>query len=108
MPSHLDPVKQSLEQDPDGAFIRRWVPELASLPTAALAEPHLMPPMLQQMYGVQIVDPAAIVDNVTAMQRRMIGSSATDVRRRRRRARRRRRSTGSEQEGPGERIAVIV
>ncbi|MDZ7632520.1 MAG: deoxyribodipyrimidine photo-lyase/cryptochrome family protein [Gemmatimonadaceae bacterium] len=65
-----NPVKQALEQDPDGAFIRQWVPELAALPREALFEPHAMPPMLQQMYGVHIgtAYPAPIVDNVTAMR----------------------------------------
>ncbi len=66
-----NPVKQALEQDPDGTFIRKWVPELAALPLEALAEPHRMPTMLQQMYGVSIgvTYPLPIVDNVEAMRR---------------------------------------
>ncbi len=65
-----NPVKQAVEQDPDGAFIRQWVPELAGVPTAALAEPHRMPAMLQQMYGVEIGRdyPLPIVDNTLAMR----------------------------------------
>jgi deoxyribodipyrimidine photo-lyase len=65
-----NPVKQAIEHDPDGTFIRQWVPELAAVPVAALAEPHAMPPMLQQMYGVQIgvTYPLPIVDNVEAMR----------------------------------------
>ena len=65
-----NPVKQALEQDPEGTFIRAWVPELAQLPTEALAEPHRMPPMLQQMYGIEIGRdyPLPIVDNVLAMR----------------------------------------
>jgi deoxyribodipyrimidine photo-lyase len=34
-----NPVKQSLEHDPEGRFIRRYLPELRGLPTAALHEP---------------------------------------------------------------------
>lgn len=34
-----NPVKQGLDQDPDGRFIRRWVPELASLPAPAIHRP---------------------------------------------------------------------
>jgi len=33
------PEKQSTDQDPDGTFIRRWVPELAALPTPLLHAP---------------------------------------------------------------------
>ena len=65
-----NPVKQALEQDPDGTFIRQWIPELAGVPLTALAEPHRMPPMLQQMYGVAIGRdyPLPMVDNVLAMR----------------------------------------
>ncbi|MEM8761840.1 MAG: FAD-binding domain-containing protein, partial [Pseudomonadota bacterium] len=34
-----NPVKQSKDHDPDGVFLRRWLPELASLPTKRLHEP---------------------------------------------------------------------
>lgn len=34
-----NPIKQGHDQDPDGVFIRRWVPELASLPGEAVHEP---------------------------------------------------------------------
>ncbi|MFW5680839.1 MAG: FAD-binding domain-containing protein, partial [Pseudomonadota bacterium] len=34
-----NPIKQSKDLDPDGRFIRRWVSELAHLPTPLLHEP---------------------------------------------------------------------
>jgi deoxyribodipyrimidine photo-lyase len=34
-----NPVKQSYDQDPDGIFIRTWVPELAALPVEFIHEP---------------------------------------------------------------------
>lgn len=37
-----NPTLQALEQDPQGVFIRRWVPELAAVPDAFLAEPWRM------------------------------------------------------------------
>ncbi|MAY38879.1 MULTISPECIES: FAD-binding domain-containing protein [Spongiibacter] len=46
-----NPVKQSREQDPDGHFIRRWLPELSSLPTEAIHQPWLIPPLEAQMLG---------------------------------------------------------
>jgi deoxyribodipyrimidine photo-lyase len=35
----LNPVTQSRRYDPDGAYVRRWVPELAGLPAPAVHEP---------------------------------------------------------------------
>ncbi len=37
----FNPVTQGKKFDPDGEYIRRWVPELASLPKAAVHEPWL-------------------------------------------------------------------
>jgi deoxyribodipyrimidine photo-lyase len=34
-----NPVKQGYDQDPDGVFVRRWVPELADVPDAYIQEP---------------------------------------------------------------------
>ena len=34
-----NPIKQGLDHDPDGTFIRQWCPELARLPAAQLHEP---------------------------------------------------------------------
>jgi len=61
-------VKQSHDQDPTGAFIRRWVPELARVPTAWIHEPYRMPPELQRQYGCVIgVDyPTPIVAHESA------------------------------------------
>lgn len=34
-----NPLKQSMEHNPDGEFIRKWVPELKDVPTAFIHEP---------------------------------------------------------------------
>jgi deoxyribodipyrimidine photo-lyase len=44
-------VKQSTDNDPDGVFIRKWVPELASLPTAYVHEPWTITPIEQESLG---------------------------------------------------------
>lgn len=41
IPRIYNPVKQGLDQDPDGAFIRAWVPELRDVPTALIHTPWL-------------------------------------------------------------------
>ena len=34
-----NPIKQSIDQDPNGEFIKKWVPELASVPNELIHEP---------------------------------------------------------------------
>jgi deoxyribodipyrimidine photo-lyase len=46
-----NPVKQAQDHDPDGAFIRRWVPELADLPVPAVFAPWEMPPLEAAFFG---------------------------------------------------------
>lgn len=59
------PVKQGYDHDPQGVFIRRWVPELADVPLDYLHEPYNMPTDVQKEVGCEIgVDyPAPIVDH---------------------------------------------
>ena len=40
-----NPVKQAEDHDPKGAFIRKWVPELAGLEAPAVFAPWTMPPI---------------------------------------------------------------
>jgi deoxyribodipyrimidine photo-lyase len=60
-----DPVKQARDHDPHGAFVRRWLPELARLPPAWLFEPWTAPPDVQRVSGCRIgIDhPCPIVDH---------------------------------------------
>ncbi len=45
-------IKQAREQDPTGAFIRRWVPELSAVPLPYLHQPETLPPLLTPMLDV--------------------------------------------------------
>jgi deoxyribodipyrimidine photo-lyase len=42
-----NPIKQQWDQDPDGVFVRDWIPELSDIPLAYLATPHEIPPLLK-------------------------------------------------------------
>ncbi|MDJ0994118.1 MAG: deoxyribodipyrimidine photo-lyase [Dinoroseobacter sp.] len=71
-----NPVKQGHDQDPTGAFTRRWVPELADVPDALLQEPWLWEGadrVLGGRYPAPIVDvkaaAAAARDRVWAVRR---------------------------------------
>jgi deoxyribodipyrimidine photo-lyase len=57
-PRIYNPVKQGLDQDPEGRFTRQWVPELARLPLAVLQTPWLAPGGDIAGYGPPIVDVA--------------------------------------------------
>ena len=63
-----NPVKQSLDQDPDGVFIRRWLPELAAVPTEFLHQPWTAPDDLLRGWGVEpgVTYPRPLVDHVAA------------------------------------------
>ena len=48
----LNPVKKSMELDPDGVYIRRWVPEVASLSRRWIHSPWTAPPEELEKAGV--------------------------------------------------------
>jgi deoxyribodipyrimidine photo-lyase len=58
-----NPVKQGLDQDPTGAFTRRWLPELAGVPDGFLQVPWLWPEA-QSLLGRRYPEP--IIDVTTA------------------------------------------
>jgi deoxyribodipyrimidine photo-lyase len=57
-----NPVKQGHDQDPEGAFVRAWVPELAAVPDAFVHEPWRWEGAADLAY------PAPIVENAAAMR----------------------------------------
>ena len=65
-----NPVKQSMDHDPDGLFVRRWVPELEHLPSQWIHQPQSIPPVEAAAIGWVIGRdyPLPIVENATAMR----------------------------------------
>ncbi len=75
----FNPITQSETFDPDGAYIRRFVPELAQLPTDAIHAPWKAPTLVLRAAGVRLDDtyPRPIVDHATARARALDAFAAT-------------------------------
>jgi deoxyribodipyrimidine photo-lyase len=70
-----NPVKQSMEHDPEGIFIKKWIPELSGLPQPCIHKPWEMTLIEQRMYNciIGVNYPNPIVDY------RVTGKYARDV-----------------------------
>lgn len=64
----FNPTLQSEKFDPEGVYIRKWVPELAGLPTKYLHEPSKAPPLVLRSSGIVLGKdyPYPIVDHAEA------------------------------------------
>lgn len=49
-----NPIKQSTDHDPEGHFIKKWVPELAALTKEHIHEPWKMTVLDQSFYGINM------------------------------------------------------
>jgi deoxyribodipyrimidine photo-lyase len=73
----FNPILQGKKFDPQGTYVRRWVPELASVPAAYIHTPWEMPEEVQQStncvigkdYSAPIVDHAQARERVLAAYR---------------------------------------
>jgi deoxyribodipyrimidine photo-lyase len=67
----FNPIAQGEKFDPDGLYVRRWVPELADLPAAAIHAPWTASPIELAAAGVRLGEtyPAPIVDHAMARAR---------------------------------------
>ena len=67
----FNPVLQAKRFDPDGGYVRRWVPELAAVPTSRIHEPWTMTAAEQAQARCRIgtAYPAPIVDHAAARER---------------------------------------
>jgi deoxyribodipyrimidine photo-lyase len=67
----FNPVTQGKKFDPDGSYVRRWVPELSALPPQHIHEPWLAPAAVLAAAGVRLGEnyPRPIVDLAEGRER---------------------------------------
>ncbi len=67
----FNPVRQGARFDPEGTWVRRWVPELASVPAAHIHAPWEMPPDAAAAAGLRLGEtyPRPIVDLAMGRER---------------------------------------
>lgn len=61
-----NPLKQGLDQDPDGVFVRKWLPELAHMPSEHIHKPWQQPSKMNH-YPLPIVDEKTARESAAAM-----------------------------------------
>jgi len=74
----FNPVTQGERFDPQGAYVRRWVPELAAVPGAAVHRPWTLSPIELHATGIVLGEtyPAPIVDHAFARLRALAAFKA--------------------------------
>ena len=75
----FNPTGQGEKFDPSGDYVRRWVPELARLPSDWIHKPWAAPPGILSRSGVTLGDtyPRPIVDHAMARDRALEALKAT-------------------------------
>ncbi len=74
----FNPITQSKKFDPDGAYIRHWVPELRAIPASYIHAPWQIPPLEQQRLNFMVGRdyPAPLVDHKAARERTLMAYKA--------------------------------
>jgi len=77
----FNPITQGRKFDPNGDFVRRWIPELAELPAKYIHGPWEAPASVLNDAGVTLGEtyPAPIVDHQEARERALAAFEATKV-----------------------------
>lgn len=64
-----NPIKQSRDHDPEGKFIKKWVPELADVPSEYIHEPWLIPSLEARMLNIDPESLKPIVEVKSSAER---------------------------------------
>ena len=74
----FNPVFQGMKSDPQGTYVRRWIPELSTVPDEFIHNPWKMPVEMQRSAGciIGIDYPTPIVDHAAARLRGLAAYSS--------------------------------
>lgn len=76
IPRIYNPIKQARDHDPNGVFVRRWLPALKRVPDTWLFEPWRMPASLLEQYGLtdgqDIFQPRVDLDEATRLAKKKL------------------------------------
>lgn len=76
IPRIYNPIKQARDHDPNGVFVRRWLPALKKVPDTWLFEPWRMPQSLLEQHGLiggqDIFQPRVDLDEATRQAKRKL------------------------------------
>lgn len=67
-----NPVKQSMEQDPEGDFIRHWCPELEALPPQVIHTPWELTDLERQMHALDYPEPVIDIKTTSRQAREQL------------------------------------
>jgi deoxyribodipyrimidine photo-lyase len=75
----FNPILQGEKFDPDGGYVRRWVPELARLPDQLIHQPWSAPPLELAAAGVELGKdyPRPIIDHKAGRERALAAYAKT-------------------------------
>ena len=70
----FNPMTQGIKFDPDGRYIRKWVPELAGLPSKCIHQPWEVPPLLLAEAHITLGEtyPHPIIDHAEARNKALL------------------------------------
>ncbi len=78
----FNPVSQGEKFDPDGTYVRRWIPELARLPASSIHAPWTASRAVLEACGIRLGEtyPRPVVDHAEARQRALAAFATTSGR----------------------------
>ena len=70
----FNPITQGIKFDPDGRYVRKWVPELAGLPSRWIHQPWETPPLLLTEANICLGEtyPHPMIDHAEARNRALL------------------------------------